>query len=54
MTDTNQDRPSIASGGMLPGSTDCWKCGQPRDLYGDGSRSCSNCGAGELGWTDSW
>lgn len=28
----------------------CWKCGSDRYAYGDGSRHCTHCGAGELGW----
>lgn len=40
---------STATGGMLGGET-CWKCGGDRDAFGDGSRHCTNCGAGELGW----
>lgn len=56
MTDDKPETPapqSNATGAML-GSENCWHCRAPRDLFGDGSRSCSNCGAGELGWTDSW
>ena len=40
---------STATGGTLSSDT-CWKCGHPRDIYGDGDRHCSFCGAGDPGW----
>lgn len=38
----------------LDGAGACWKCGQPRDLFGDGTRKCTVCHAGdEPGWQSS-
>lgn len=39
------------SGGILQDGVKCWYCGVSRDIFGEGSRKCSYCGASdEAGW----